>query len=95
MSTTPRGQCQCTGECGWARCIARHVPTSRCTAVHGQPHPVTGVHVTLMTPPGGRRRMCNGCRFAAETRIYQRARIRDRLTSSQQGMTSLFEGGPR
>ncbi len=36
------GRCECTGQCGIDH-------GGRCTAVHGQPHPVTGSRVVLTT----------------------------------------------
>lgn len=37
------GQCECDGRCGRERC------RPRCTAKHGEPHPVTGSKVILTT----------------------------------------------
>lgn len=35
------GRCECTGQCG------HHHPAGRCTAINGQPHPVTESKVVL------------------------------------------------
>jgi hypothetical protein len=43
------GRCECTGECGWARCPTRVFNVNRCTAINNEPSPVTGSRVVLTT----------------------------------------------
>lgn len=71
-----QGRCECTGECGSARCVAGAPGSTyeRCPAVNRQWHPVTGSRVVLTvahldhTPenvdPGNLRAFCQLCHLA-------------------------------
>lgn len=96
-------QCECRGECGSPRCIARSPWMLRCTAVNYQPHPVTGAKVNLTvahldhTPENcddtNLRAFCQLCHLAFDAEIHRRNRLRSRLAAETHGMTPLFDGG--
>lgn len=96
-------QCECRGECGSPRCIARSPWMLRCTAVHGQPHPVTGSKVVLTcahlnhTPedcrPENLRAWCQLCHLAYDRQVHETNRLRNRLAAETAGMSPLFDGG--
>lgn len=82
----PRARrCKCAGHCGSPRCVTRH-GEQRCTAVQGQPHPVTGGKVTLTTA-----HWCGLCHLAYGRRLHEQTRLRTRLAAEQNGMESLFD----
>lgn len=71
-----KGRCECRGECG-----ATPHEDGRCTAVNGQPHPLTGSRVVLTvthkdhTPenvdPTNLRAMCQRCHLAYDAEQHR------------------------
>ncbi|MFD9465593.1 hypothetical protein [Streptomyces sp. NPDC060027] len=94
------GRCECDGRCG-----RRHV--SRCTAVHGEPHPATGSRVVLTVAhlddvpencaDDNLAAMCQACHLAYDAALHARTAARTRaarLVAPGQTAIPLAEGDP-
>lgn len=87
-------RCECAGEC-------RTGHATRCTAVHGHPHPITRSKVTLTvahldhTPENcaftNLKAMCQACHLAYDTEEHAANASHTRAVKATAGMTPLFD----
>lgn len=88
------GRCECVGECGQDH-------DGRCSAVHGQPHPVTGSKVVLTTAhrdhqpencaDGNLFAGCQACHLRYDADHHRANAARTREARRTAGMEPLFD----
>lgn len=95
------GRCECTGQCGHRYRHRDRSPSGRCTALHGQPSPITGTKVVLTvahldhTPencdPDNLLAMCNGCHLRYDVEHHAQTQARIAAAERAATMTPLFD----
>lgn len=79
------GRCECTGECGIEHAADGAGGEPRCTALHGEPHPITASRVVLTVAhlpgraieqcgDGDLKAMCQRCHLRMDAAIHARNR---------------------
>jgi len=98
-----KGRCECRGECGATPHDAD--AGGRCTAVHDQPHPLTGSNVVLTTAhrdhtpenvdPANLRAYCNRCHLSHDAKEHRRNASHTRAMRAAGDAPPLFPEPPR
>jgi hypothetical protein len=95
------GRCECTGQCGHRYRHRDRSPSGRCTALNGEPSPITGTRVVLTvahldhTPencdPTNLLVMCNGCHLQYDVEHHAQTRAQTTTAEHAATMAALFD----